>query len=104
MTHYLSLNPQTFSEGDWVFVHPQKTLGRIIEKSCLWGNTSFRVWLPSSNSIIRVDASALSPAQSSVLSPDDFYDLDGQEQLDQKAHAYPKMVPLLVIRVEGNRE
>ncbi|KUK47587.1 MAG: Helicase domain protein [Actinobacteria bacterium 66_15] len=68
-THYSSLNPQTFSEGDWVFVHPQKTLGRIIEKSCLWGNTSFRVWLPSSNSIIRVDASALSPAQSSVLSP-----------------------------------
>lgn len=25
-----------------------------------------------------------------------------QEQLDQKAHAYPEMVPLLVIRVEGN--
>jgi hypothetical protein len=24
-----------------------------------------------------------------------------QEQLDQKAHAYPDMVPLLVIRVEG---
>jgi SNF2 family DNA or RNA helicase len=66
-THYSSLNSQTFSEGDWVFVHPQETLGRIIEKSCLWGNTSFRVWLPSSNSIIRVDASALSPAQSSVL-------------------------------------
>jgi len=27
-----------------------------------------------------------------------------QEQLDQKAHAYPEMAPLLVIRVEGNRE
>ena len=26
------------------------------------------------------------------------------EQLDQKAHAYPEMVPLLVIRVEENRE
>ncbi|MBM3298491.1 MAG: hypothetical protein FJY85_00885 [Deltaproteobacteria bacterium] len=25
-----------------------------------------------------------------------------QEQLDQKAHAYPEMVPLLVIRVEGS--
>ena len=24
-----------------------------------------------------------------------------REQLDQKAHAYPEMVPLLVIRVEG---
>jgi superfamily II DNA or RNA helicase len=27
-----------------------------------------------------------------------------QEQLDQKIQAYPEMVPLLVIRVEGNRE
>jgi superfamily II DNA or RNA helicase len=43
-------------------------LGRIIEKSALWGNTVFRVWLPSSDSIVRVDGSALSPAQSSVLS------------------------------------
>jgi hypothetical protein len=25
-----------------------------------------------------------------------------QEQLKQKAHAYPEMVPLIVIRVEGN--
>ena len=24
-----------------------------------------------------------------------------QEQIDHKAHAYPKMVPLIVIRVEG---
>lgn len=68
-TYYSSLDPQTFSEGDWVFVHPQKTLGRIIEKSCLWGNTSFRVWLPSTDSIIRVEGNQLSPTQSSVLSP-----------------------------------
>ena len=27
-----------------------------------------------------------------------------QEQLDQKAHAYPEMVPLIILRVEGNRE
>ena len=24
-----------------------------------------------------------------------------QEQLDQKAHAFPEMVPLLIVRVEG---
>jgi len=27
-----------------------------------------------------------------------------QEQLDQKAHAYPEMVPLIVVRIEGNHE
>mgnify|MGYP001237356710 CR=1 FL=1 len=60
-----SLSPQSFSEGDWVLVRPQQMLGKVIEKSALWGNSSFRIWLPSSDSIIRVDASALSPAQSS---------------------------------------
>ncbi|RME55979.1 helicase, partial [Candidatus Parcubacteria bacterium] len=67
-TQSSSLSPQSFSEGDWVLVYPQNAIGKIIEKMCLWGNTSFRVWLPSTDSIIRVDASALSPAQSSVLS------------------------------------
>jgi len=62
-----SLSPQSFAEGDWVLVYPQNTVGKIIEKVCLWGNTSFRVWLPASDSIIRVDASALSSAQYSVL-------------------------------------
>lgn len=27
-----------------------------------------------------------------------------QDQLDQKAHVYPEMVPLITLRVEGNRE
>ena len=57
-----------FTEGDWVFVHSQNTIGKIIEKSCLWGNTVFRVWLPSTDSIIRVPRSSLSPTQSSTLS------------------------------------
>jgi len=59
---------QSFSDGDWVLVHPQKVFGKIIEKACLWENPSFRVWLPATDSIIRVDTSALSPAQSSFHS------------------------------------
>jgi len=53
-----------------VLVHPQKVLGKIIEKVYLWDNTSFRVWLPLGDTIVRVEASSLSPAQSSVLSTD----------------------------------
>ncbi len=62
------MKDRTVGEGDWVLIHPQKSLGKIIEKVSLWGNLVFRIWLPSTDSIIRVDASALSPAQSSVLS------------------------------------
>jgi len=70
ISHPLFPSPRPFSDGDWALVHPQKVLGKIIEKTCLWGNISFRVWLPSNDSIIRVDAFALSPAQSSALSLD----------------------------------
>ncbi len=64
-----SHNEPRFAEGDWVLVHPQNAIGKIIEQRCLWGNTSFRVWLPSANSIIRVNAANLLPVQSIVLSP-----------------------------------
>lgn len=55
--------------GEWVSVHPHQTIGKVIEKSCLWGSTTFRVWLPSTDSIVRVNSSQLSSTQSSVLSP-----------------------------------
>ena len=62
-------NISDIKEGEWVYFHSNKTIGKVIEKSCLWENTSFRVWLPSTDSIIRVQSTQLSPAQSSVLSP-----------------------------------
>ena len=64
------LRPQSSpAEGDWVLVHSHQCVGKVIERSFLWGNTSFRVWLPTTDSIIRVTSTEISPAQSSVLSP-----------------------------------
>lgn len=57
-------------ERDWVHVLTHQATGKVIEKSFLWGNTSFRVWLPSTDSIIRVSPSQLAATQSSALSPD----------------------------------
>jgi len=64
------LRPQSSpAEGDWVLVHSHQCVGKVIERSFLWGNRSFRVWLPTTDSIIRVTSTEISPAQSSVLSP-----------------------------------
>ena len=69
-TQSSALSPQSLpSEGDWIFVYTHQTVGKVIERSDLWGSLSFRVWLPSTDSIIRISQSQLSPAQSSVLSP-----------------------------------
>ena len=55
-------------DGDWYYSPEHGELCRVIETQTLWGETVCRVWLPSSDSIIRVEDSSLSPAQSSVLS------------------------------------
>jgi superfamily II DNA or RNA helicase len=56
-------------EGEWVHVHSSQIIGKVIERSCLWGDISFRVWIPSTDSIVRVPFSQVSSTQSSVLSP-----------------------------------
>jgi superfamily II DNA or RNA helicase len=69
-TQSSGLSPQSsLAEGDWVFVRSHQAAGKVIERSSLWGNTLFRVWLPATDSVIRVTATEISPAQSSVLSP-----------------------------------
>jgi hypothetical protein len=57
-------------EGDWVHVLTHQATGKVIEKSFLWGNSSFRVWLPSTDSIIRFSRFTLDPfmAKNSRLS------------------------------------
>ncbi|HDM78345.1 MAG TPA: hypothetical protein ENG51_18075 [Deltaproteobacteria bacterium] len=55
------------NEGSWVYVSSYKAYGKIIEQSNLWGNKIFRVWLPSTDSIVRIRNDEIS-TQSSVLS------------------------------------
>ena len=75
--------------GSWQYSTIHNCACQVIEVQTLWGETTCRVWLPGRN--YRLNLLALE-------------DRSFQEQLDQKAHAYPEMLPLLVIRVEGNRE
>ena len=119
----LSAQP-SIREGDWVHVLTHQATGKVIEKSFLWGNTSFRVWLPSTDSIIRVSPSQLAATQSSALSPHHLSYVaatarvaDALTQdvllapiessvipLPHQIHALSRaiaMVPLLMIRVEG---
>jgi len=55
-----------YSVGDWVYIPSHHTHGRIIERSVLWGHEILRVWLPISDTIIRVRVDEVS-TQSSML-------------------------------------
>ena len=54
------------SVGDWVYLPSHHTHGRIIERAALWGHEIFRVWLPTSDSMVRVRSEEFS-TQSSTL-------------------------------------
>jgi len=60
-------------EGQWVQVNPIQAVGKVVEKSCLWGNPSFRVWLPSNDQIVQVPLAQLSPVRSSAFSHHQLY-------------------------------
>ena len=82
------------SAGSWQYSTIHNCACQVIEVQTLWGEKTCRVWLPGRDSVVcNYRLNLLAQEERSF-----------QEQLDQKAHAYPEMVPLLVIRVEGNRE
>jgi len=62
-------NQPSIREGDWVYIPSKQTVGKVVEHSCLWRSTTYRVWLPSADSVIRVEAAQVSSTQSSVLGP-----------------------------------
>ena len=51
----------SYGVGDWVCHTQHRTPCRIIERQAIWGETVFRVWLPTKDAIVRARASDLAP-------------------------------------------
>lgn len=117
------------TQGAWCYSPDHGQICQVIEAQTLWGETTCRVWLPGSDSMVRIPASRLKPLENAGTgSPDNIayiaaaarvadalpqvrnYRLNllsqeersFQEQLDQKAHALPELSPLIVIRIESS--
>lgn len=58
--------------NDWYYSPDHGQLCQVIETQTLWGETTCRVWLPGSDSVVRVPAFRLKPLESAGIgSPDD---------------------------------
>ncbi len=55
---------QSWSPHSWFFSTVHKSPCQIIETQTLWGETTFRVWLPGSDSVVRIPASRLKSQES----------------------------------------
>jgi len=56
--------------GEWVWVSEQQQLCRIVEVQSLWGQTLYRVWLPTQDTIVRIAADKLQPlTEAGLTSP-----------------------------------
>ena len=58
----------SISEGDWIYTETYECCGKVIEKTSLWNTETFRVWLPLTDTVVRLSSDQIS-TQSSVLSP-----------------------------------
>jgi superfamily II DNA or RNA helicase len=55
----------------WCWSVDHEQICQIIEVQTLWGETTYRVWLPGRNSVVRIPASRLKPLESAgICSPD----------------------------------
>ncbi|MBP8282505.1 MAG: hypothetical protein KAX46_01090, partial [Chromatiaceae bacterium] len=51
----------SYGVGDWVCHTQHSTPCRIVEHQAIWGETVFRVWLPTKEAIVRARGSDLAP-------------------------------------------
>ena len=49
-----------FAVGDWCWFARQRAPCRVIDRLDVWGQLSYRVWLPNKDAVIRAGASELS--------------------------------------------
>jgi SNF2 family DNA or RNA helicase len=61
----------TFTQGAWYYSPDHGQLCQVIEAQTLWGETTCRVWLPGSDSVVRIPTSRLKSLESAGTgSPD----------------------------------
>ena len=56
------MNP-AFHVGDWCWMPRQAQACRVIDRLDVWGQVSFRVWLPGKDAVLRARADELTPLQ-----------------------------------------
>lgn len=47
-----------FDAGDWYWYTRQASPCRVIERRDVWGEVSFRVWLPAKDAVVRIGGEA----------------------------------------------
>ena len=60
-----------FAQGAWYYSPDHGQLCQVIEAQTLWGEMTCRVWLPGSDSVVRIPASRLKPLESTGASSPD---------------------------------
>ena len=55
------------TNGDWYFSPDHRQLCQIIESQTLWGETTCRVWMPGSDSVVRIPAANLKPLEDTAI-------------------------------------
>jgi len=56
---------ENFENGSWYYSQDHGQICQVVESQTLWGDTTCRVWIPVSDSVVRVSASRLASLKDS---------------------------------------
>jgi len=62
---------ENFENGSWCYSQDYGQICQVVESQTLWGDTTCRVWIPVSDSLVRVPASKLAPLGDSRTGTDE---------------------------------
>ena len=51
----------TYAAGEWAWLSDSGQACQIVDRQGLWGASSYRVWLPSQDAVVRVPGERLAP-------------------------------------------
>ena len=53
--------------SDWTWSKEHQQICRVVDAQTLWGETTYKVWLPTQDAVVRVRAEQLQPLDSAHL-------------------------------------
>jgi len=60
----------SISIHQWCYSTDHNSICQVIETQTLWGETTCRVWLPGSDSVVRIPAANLKPLDDAIIPQD----------------------------------
>lgn len=102
---------QQIDANSWHYSPDHGQPCKVIETQTLWGETTCRVWLPGSDSVVRIFSKkagikriGLKTVRNFRSSQIEQEEREWRKKIEEQSKASPGIVPLIIIRVNSEKK